>query len=186
MKKNLSIIIPVKNEGGDISSLLRKVRRVADDLHADYEIVVVDGLSEDDTVAHAPPLADRVIQQKEPGYGNALKEAFALAAGEYIVTMDGDLSHSPEFIREMYLQRDSAELLLASRYVPGGRAIMPSWRKYLSFILNRVFSRALSLPIRDISSGFVIEECAYVFGSELIIRARKEGPARGASVSGPA
>ena len=167
MKKDLSIIIPVKNEGGNISALLGELKCVADGLGVDYEIVVVDGCSDDDTVSLARALADKVIVQKEPGYGNALKEAFSASSGEYMLTMDGDLSHSPGFIRDIYGRKDSADLVIASRYVPGGRAIMPRWRKLLSIILNRVFSRVLSLPIRDISSGFRLYRSDILKGMDL-------------------
>jgi len=165
--KDLSIVIPVKNEGGNIKTLLRELRRVVDGLNVNYEVIVVDGRSSDDTVLHASPFAEKVITQKHPGYGNALKDGFAEAGGEYIVTMDGDLSHSPEFIKTMYLEREGAELVIASRYVPGGRAMMSVGRKILSLILNRVFSRILSLPIRDISSGFRLYKAPILRGMEL-------------------
>src|SRR5262249_38180540 len=49
---------------------------------------------------------------------------------------------------------DTADLLIASRYVRGGRAVMPRFRYVMSRILNISFPRVLSLPIRDMSSGF--------------------------------
>jgi dolichol-phosphate mannosyltransferase len=150
----LTVIIPVKNEGGNIGSLLENLRKVLGELRVSYEIIVIDGNSDDDTVSQARRYADRLIVQKEPGYGNALTEGFAQAGGEYILTMDGDLSHPAEFIRSMYHNRKGADLVIASRYIPGGKAEMPAWRKMLSRILNVSFSKLLSLPIKDISSGF--------------------------------
>ena len=163
----LSIIIPVKNEGKNIRSLLESLQETLVELGANYEIIVIDGNSDDDTVAQARGLADRLIVQKEPGYGNALKEGFAGAGGEYILTMDGDLSHPTEFIRAIYQKREEAELLIASRYIAGGKAEMPAWRKVLSRILNVTFSTLLSLPIRDISSGFRLYRSAVLHELEL-------------------
>jgi len=150
----LSVIIPVKNEGGNIEFLLRSLREALDELGMEHEIIVVDGNSEDDTVPRAQSLADRLIVQSEGGYGSALKEGFAAARGKFILTMDGDLSHPTDFIKSIYRKRDEADLLIASRYIEGGKAEMPAWRKALSRILNAAFSALLSLPIRDISSGF--------------------------------
>jgi dolichol-phosphate mannosyltransferase len=154
MENILSIVIPVKNEGENIEPLLRSVRQAGDDLAIGYEIIVVDGGSVDETVSRARPRADRVVIQKNPGYGNALKEGFSLSSGKYLLTLDGDLSHPPHFISALYRERAAAELIIASRYVAGGSAEMPWWRKVLSKILNIVFGRVLSLPVRDVSSGF--------------------------------
>ena len=154
MKRSLSIIIPVKNEGRNIKPLLQQLRQTVDELNVDYEVIVIDGISSDDTIYQAQKLADKIIVQKKFGYGNALQECFAIAEGDYILTMDGDLSHPPRFIKQMYGERKTAELVIASRYTPGGEAKMPYGRKLLSIILNKTFSILLSLPIRDISSGF--------------------------------
>jgi dolichol-phosphate mannosyltransferase len=92
--------------------------------------------------------------QEGPGYGGALKTGFKAARGRYTLTMDADLSHSPTFIRDLWQRRQTAEISIASRYVPGGRADMPRTRYWLSLVLNGFFSRGLSLPVRDMSSGF--------------------------------
>jgi len=68
--------------------------------------------------------------------------------------MDADLSHPPTFVADLWAHRDEAEVLVASRYVPGGAATMPLLRALLSRILNRVFARGLGVPLEDLSSGF--------------------------------
>jgi len=68
--------------------------------------------------------------------------------------MDADLSHRPEFLQEMWKGRHTADILIASRYVTGGRAEMPLFRLWLSKTLNSFFSRGLDLQIKDMSSGF--------------------------------
>ena len=152
--KILTIIIPVKNEGKNIKLLLKSLKETLGKLGVTHEIIVIDGNSDDDTVSQARGLAQRVLIQNKPGYGNALKEGFSIAEGQYILTMDGDLSHPTEFIQSMYQKRKEAELIIASRYVKGGQASMPLWRRILSHILNKAFAVILSLPIKDISSGF--------------------------------
>jgi len=87
-------------------------------------------------------------------YGLALRRGFAEAAGEYVLTMDADLSHPPEVIEQLWSHRMQADLTIASRYAPGGRADMSAIRYACSRALNAVFSRGLDIPIRDLSSGF--------------------------------
>lgn len=150
----LSIIIPALNEEKNIAELIPRLGEVASQISPEYEIILVDGGSTDNTREIARRLGARVIIQKEPGYGGALKEGFRAAQGEYILTLDGDLSHEPAFIPPMWQARKEAEIVIASRYVPGGSAKMPLTRKILSRILNTLFTMGLSLPLKDISSGF--------------------------------
>jgi SAM-dependent methyltransferase len=86
------------------------------------------------------------------------------------VTMDADLSHRPLFIGELWKRRDEGEVLIASRYVEGGRSDMGAFRQLLSHILNRTYARALSLPLRDLSSGFRMYRRDVLAGLTLIAR----------------
>jgi dolichol-phosphate mannosyltransferase len=119
-----------------------------------FEIIVCDEL--------ADKLTNEVVQRNSAilhrpesnGYGSALLSGFELAQGNYIITMDADLSHPAEFIEDLWENRDTADVIIASRYIRGGRAIMPLGRWALSYTLNFIFSRGLDLRIRDMSSGF--------------------------------
>ena len=106
-------------------------------------------------LARPPRAAEpRVLEQTEPGYGGALLAGFAAARAPYVLTMDADLSHRPSFVSEMWQARLKAHVLIASRYVPGGKAEMSAFRRLLSKILNVTYARVLSLPYKDLSSGF--------------------------------
>lgn len=150
----LSIVIPALNEAGNIGELITNIHRVVPQFLKEYEIILIDGGSTDDTRNIASKLKTKVITQKEQGYGGALKDGFKAAKGDYIVTLDADLSHSPDFIPLMWKAKSEGEIVVASRYISGGSAEMPLTRKILSRILNKVFTRGLSLPLKDISSGF--------------------------------
>lgn len=151
---DLSIVIPTYNEGENIKELLQSIRQVVSGLTNDYEIIVVDGGSMDGTYKYARQLGAVFYKQILPGYGGALREGFRLAKGDYILTMDADLSHQPSYIRDLWDNRNKAELVIASRYVDSGRADMPLGRKVLSIILNKIYGYILSLPYKDLSSGF--------------------------------
>ena len=149
----ISIVLPAINEADNLALLLPRVHEVARSI-GPYEILVIDGGSTDDTAARAASHGARVHVQVERGYGSALREAFRLARGRFVITMDADYSHDPTFIRDLYAARDRAAVAVASRYVPGGVPGVTGFRHLLSRILNATFRRVLSIPIRDMSSGF--------------------------------
>ncbi|MEI8064060.1 MAG: glycosyltransferase, partial [Verrucomicrobiota bacterium] len=167
---DLSIIIPALNEASNLDQLLPALHNMAARLTASYEIIVVDGGSIDETVAVVTRHHASIVHQTEPGYGGALKAGFATARGRYLATMDADFSHRPEFLRRLWNMRDQAEVLIASRYVEGGRAEMPWSRWLLSRILNEFFAHGLSLPYRDMSSGFRLYQAVAL--REIAITAR--------------
>jgi len=151
---DLAIVIPAWNERENIELLIPALKEMIADLRLRAEIVVADGGSHDGTREAAERRGALVVIQKERGYGGALLAGFAATTAPFIVTMDADLSHRPVFLEEFWRRRSEAEVLIASRYVPGGRADMGVFRRLLSHILNRTYGRVLSLPIRDLSSGF--------------------------------
>ncbi len=151
---DIAIVVPVLNEQENLELLFRSLKEVIDQLGLTADMVVADGGSQDGSQETAQRLGARVVTQTERGYGGALLVGFAATTAPYVVTMDADLSHQPVFLKDFWQQRSEAELLIASRYVSGGRADMGPFRRVLSRILNITYSRVLSLPLRDLSSGF--------------------------------
>lgn len=150
----LSVVIPALNEGSNLALLLPKLRALLEALKLTHEVLIVTGRNDPSTRQAATDSGARVIEQPERGYGVALLTGFEHATGQYILTMDADLSHQVTFITDLWQARDQAEVVIASRYVHGGKAQMP-WNRYLlSRVLNWFFSKGLSLPARDLSSGF--------------------------------
>ena len=151
---DLSIVIPAHNEQQNIADAIVAARNTCDGLGIEYEIVAVDAGSTDGTHAAAQAAGAKAIRLSGKGYGTALREGFAAAQGEFVLTMDADLSHPPAFIERLWQQRDRYEMIIASRYVPAAYGNMPLLRKLLSRISNLFFSRVLAIPVRDLSSGF--------------------------------
>lgn len=150
----ISVLLPTYNEGKNISLLVRKLKEALKEISQEYEIVVVDGNSGDNTREEAEKAGAKVFTQKGKGYGNAIKEGIQHTKGEYLVTMDADLSHDPVFIKNMWKEREKCDIVIASRYIRGSRMDIPLHRMLLSRILNSFFARALSTPIKDLSSGY--------------------------------
>ena len=150
----LAIVIPAWNERENLELLLPALRETLDGLRVSWEIIVVDGGSSDGTAEAAVRRGARVVRQQMRGYGGALLAGFAATSAPWVITMDADCSHRPIFLEELWRHRGEAEVLIASRYVDGGRADMGVFRRLLSHVLNRTYARALSLDIRDLSSGY--------------------------------
>ena len=154
MTPQIAVVIPALNERENLALLLPALREVLEDLGVSSEIVVADGGSTDGSREVAARRGARVVVQTERGYGGGLLAGFAATTAPWILTMDADLSHRPVFVQELWKRRYEADVLIASRYVPGGRADMDATRRLLSHVLNRTYARVLALPLRDLSSGF--------------------------------
>ena len=153
-RPDLSVVIPALNEAENLKMLLPLIQEVVAKLNLEAEIIVVDGGSVDDTKAIVEGMDERVVNQVERGYGGALLAGFAAARAPYVATMDADLSHPPIFLQDFWRERMNSDVLIASRYVAGGRADMAWGRRMLSAILNRTYGVLLGLKLKDLSSGF--------------------------------
>lgn len=151
---DLSVIIPSKNEALNLQQLLPTLRETLEKMGASSEILVVDAESPDGTRRVVEEAGAKYIGESAPGYGAAILRGFAEARGEFILTMDADLSHPAKFIQDLFSARNDADIVIASRYVPGGRADQPAGRLMLSRILNTFFRIGLSMNVLDLSSGF--------------------------------
>ncbi|MBA3413731.1 MAG: glycosyltransferase [Chloroflexia bacterium] len=153
-RPDLSVVIPAANEGPNLALLLPRLNETLDPLGIAWEVLVVVRDEDEATVAAARAGRATLLRQETPGYGGALRTGFARAAGDWLLTMDADLSHPPVVAANLWRARHSAAVLIASRYVRGGAARMPLGRLLLSRLLNAVFATALGLPVKDLSSGF--------------------------------
>lgn len=150
----LSVVLPALGEAENLAILLPELRAILTGLGVPYQVLIVTAPGDERAKTVAVANHAELVEQQEPGYGGALLAGFARARGDYVLTMDADTSHPPEFITALWQGRHEAEVTIASRYVPGGRADMPATRRVLSRVLNWFFSVGIDVPIRDLSSGF--------------------------------
>ncbi len=154
----VSLVVPTLNEAENVEPLLRRVLATGAPLH---EIVFVDDGSRDGTrervrslVASVPV---RLVARDQPtlGLAGAVVAGARAATGQIVALMDADLSHPPEKLPELVgpILRGEADLVIGSRYVPGGTT--PGWPLW-----RRIMSRAgglVSYPltsVHDSGSGF--------------------------------
>ena len=124
----ISIIVPALNEGPNLAPLAERIDAALRGREGEYEVIVVDDNSRDDSRAVAEELGRRypfrmiVRESPKDGLSGAVLRGFAEARGEYLVVMDADLQHPPEKLNELLapLVRGESEFVLGSRYGPGG------------------------------------------------------------------
>ena len=151
---DLSIVIPALNEADNLAELIPLIRQTLEPIAVTYEIIVVDERADERTRQVLQENHATLICPNTRGYGKALWTGISSAQGKYIVTMDADISHPPRFLTELWQARQSADIIIASRYVQGGKAEMPVSRYLLSKILNYFFGWGLGLRVKDLSSGY--------------------------------
>lgn len=147
----VSIVLPAFNEAAILRDHLDILVRYLETELTDYrwEIVIVNDGSSDDTGEIAEAFAaerDNVIvvhHKRNFGLGRALRSGMSQTQGDYVVTMDIDLSYAPDHIRRLVekLQTSGNKLILASPYMRDGKISNVPWlRKFLSINANRFLS----------------------------------------------
>ncbi len=149
---DISVIIPIFANVNSLTGLLSGLEAVLTELTVNYEILVV-GIPAF-TAKLTATEKTRLINPKDGGYGSVLQAGFAAASGSYLLTMDADLASSPDFVKALWKNRLQADVTIASRYIPGAKVQMTAVRYALSYAVNLIFARGLSLHVRDMSSGF--------------------------------
>jgi dolichol-phosphate mannosyltransferase len=154
------VVLPTYNEAENLEPLVHAIRDAVDGVH----VLVVDDSSPDGTGAIADRLAEAdglevLHRPRKAGLGQAYVSGFAhaLRAGAgYVVEMDADFSHDPaDLPRLLAHAQDGTDLVLGSRYVPGGG--IEDWdalRRLISRGGCRYARTVLGVGVRDLTGGF--------------------------------
>ena len=105
---DISVVLPTVNECENVRELLPRLKAIFAREKLSYEILVIDGNSTDGTREVATELGARVLAERRRGYAGALTTGLAEATGEYILTLDADMSHEPDFVTKMWRARERA------------------------------------------------------------------------------
>jgi dolichol-phosphate mannosyltransferase len=189
------ICLPTYDERENLAPILTAIHAV----EPRVDVLVVDDNSPDGTGELADELAARdprirvLHRPGKQGLGRAYLAAFqwALARGyELVLEMDADFSHDPAHLPALLAAAKGADLILGSRYVPGGRTV--SWgagRKLVSRGGSLYARTILGVPVRDLTGGFkcfrrevleaidlpTVTSTGYAFQIELTFRALRRG-----------
>jgi dolichol-phosphate mannosyltransferase len=158
----LSIVVPTYNERDRLADLVEAVFGAYRAAGLDAELIVVDDNSPDGTGALADELAKQhrlqvIHRSGKLGLGTAVVAGFDAARAPIVGVIDADLSHPPTLLPKMLsiMRRESADVVIASRYIPGGGTRnWPLGRLVLSR-LACVLARPLT-PVTDATSGLFL------------------------------
>jgi len=153
LKPLVSLVVPAYNEGPivekNLSALCQYMESVEDNYR--WELIVVNDGSTDETGKLAEAFAktrDNIQVLHHPrnfGLGSALRSAFPSCSGDYIVTVDLDLSYAPTYVEQLVekMRESKAKVVATSPYMKGGKiSNVPSLRRILSVWANRFLSIA--------------------------------------------
>lgn len=154
------VVIPTYNERENIGPLIEEILA----LPLPLEILVVDDDSPDGTAgivrekARRHPGVHLLHRTAERGRGSAgiagFRQALAMGA-EVVVEMDADFSHHPRHIPAMLERIRECDLVLGSRFVPGGADLDRGWlRQGITRLAGLYVRTLLGIRTRDVSSGF--------------------------------
>jgi dolichol-phosphate mannosyltransferase len=158
------VILPTYNERSNLEPLVSAIRAVLDQCAPEHTILIVDDSSPDGTGELADRLASSdarvsVLHRGEKrGLGRAYLAGFRRALQEgaaLVIEMDADFSHDPSYLPQMIEAARDADLVLGSRYVPGGG--VRNWgpvRRLVSRGGCWYASTMLSADVRDLTGGF--------------------------------
>ena len=155
----LSIVLPVYNEGEAVEPILRAL---AGSVQTSHELIVVYDFDEDTTVPVVARLASDIPElrghRNDLGRGvlNAMKAGIATTRGRYVLISMADGSDEPHLVDAMVaLARDGADVVAASRYMPGGRQLGgPLLKRLLSRTAGLSLHRLAGVPTHDATNNF--------------------------------
>ncbi|NVM04470.1 MAG: polyprenol monophosphomannose synthase [Candidatus Helarchaeota archaeon] len=159
--KKLSICIPTYNEKENIEILINKIQEILKNININYEIIIVDDNSPDGTGKIIDKLAEKfnnikpVHRKKKEGLAMAYIAGFRSATGDMVITMDADLSHDPKSILDFIKASKYYDIVIGSRFVPGGGNFNRSrFRVIVSRLTNILATLFLKVKSSDSTSGY--------------------------------
>jgi dolichol-phosphate mannosyltransferase len=149
----LSIVVPVVSNMDDLPRVLRHLEEALSELKIASEIVITTDSRHEPLVRAAAGSYAVVVSRNGQGYGGALRAGLAAALGEWVMTVDAEVTDPAAGVRDLWRARGRADVLVGSRYVEGGADDVPVGRRAASRLLSAVFEHGLNVPVRDVSSG---------------------------------
>ncbi len=144
----ITVLLPAYNEELSIGDTIRKIK----ELHPEFEILVVDDGSTDNTVQIAMNAGANVWPHPyNIGNGAAVKTGLRCAAGDWVVMMDADGQHDPADIARLLEHKDKYDMVIGAR----GKGCHSSLHRNLAnWFYNRYASYITKVKILDLTSGF--------------------------------
>lgn len=147
-KVEVTILLPAFNEELAIGETIRKIKQ----LHPDFEILVVDDGSTDNTLKVAMDAGANVWPHPyNIGNGAAIKSGLRIAKGEWVVMMDADGQHNPSDIAKLLEHKDDYDMVVGARTKKSKTALH---RDLANYFYNKFATYVTTFEIADLTSGF--------------------------------
>ncbi len=187
----VSIVIPIYNEEAILKGAVAELREQLAEAGINYEIILAENGSTDQTVAIARDLADRNEELRsfsigEPNYGRALKQGIMRARGEFVICEEIDLcdiDFHKEALRQ--LQEEGVDFVVGSKRLRGAQDRRPLYRRLATRVLNNMLRFSVGFQGTD-THGLkafrraallkLVDECVVerdMFASELVVRVHR-------------
>lgn len=161
----LAILIPCKNEGAAIGSLVREYR----DLYPDAGIYVYNNLSTDNTVEQAIEAGAIVKNVNRPGKGNVVRAMFREIDADIYLLTDGDGTYQAIDALKLIetLKKENADMVVGSRMNSYSKSKSRTGHYFGNKVLSRLVSSLFSEDIEDLLSGFRVFSKRFVKSAPL-------------------
>lgn len=157
-KFELSVVLPAYQEEENLRNLLPRLLKTLQSMGVRSEVLVIDTIDPMDmTKEVCEQNGVHYINRRGGNYfGCAVRTGIEEANGRYVLFMDADGSHPPEFIPELFCFADKYDVVIASRYVDKGNTENSFALILMSRIVNWTFSIVLNLPCKDVSNSYKV------------------------------
>ena len=184
MKKKVDILLPCYNEEKTIVECIKRIKKVLEKEKYDYQIVVCDNDSTDNSRILAKKEKVKVLVEKQKGYGATLLNGINKSKADYIVMLDSDLSYNEKDISKLLKELDKNDFVIGNRFkgTIEKKAMSLSHRygsRFLTEYSNLLFhtiSHDYHCGIRAFKRKEILKcnlsSIGFEFASEMIIKAK--------------
>jgi dolichol-phosphate mannosyltransferase len=165
----LSITIAAYQEAENLEIMLPSICAAARALTPNFEVLIVDTQEPmDETVSICAAHGVRHVYRKfGNSYGDAVRTIIAESRGAYLLNMDADGSHGPEFFSSMWEEHEQYDITIGSRYTRGGHTENPAILIAMSYIVNVIFRVVFSIRAKDVTNSFRLYKRSLLTGMKL-------------------
>src|SRR5688572_4089226 len=162
LEPSLSLVIPVFNQQAKVAYSVEKIKQVVELAFSNYELIVVNDGSTDNTLAILNDIAltdehIRVLSYTpNRGKGYAVKQGVLHSGGDVVMFLDGDLDISPDSIKDYVERLSISDLVIGSKRHPKSNVTIPRSRSFLSRSFNILIRLATGIPQKDTQVGFKV------------------------------
>jgi glycosyltransferase involved in cell wall biosynthesis len=161
-ESRISLIIPIFNQARKISYSIEKIKQVVELSFANYELIVVNDGSTDNTLTILKDIEMtdehvRVISYApNKGKGYAVRQGVLNSHGDVVILLDGDLDISPDLIKDYVERLSASDLVIASKKHPQSNVRIPRSRAFLSRAFNLLIKMTIGIAQTDTQAGFKV------------------------------